>query len=224
MKGAITWREPRSRFEKPAPQRCHLMIASPVTAEGERDAFPVASLIGAAAAARGRPVLIAELRPGRPRGAGIYSTSHSRAVAGMVKGRFPELNPVTRGPICHLSLPPRPEESRDVLAELPEILPDAGLCLLVAGPAELRRLVDEGAARADSVLLQCDLKEERALTALACEDLSRRGLRCRVWRKPLEGMRARLAATLSIADRETAAAIERLLDGLGLGREDGGVA
>lgn len=217
MKGKFTWREPRSRFEKPTPKRCHLMVAAPVTAEDDRDVYSIASLIGAAMAVNERPVLLAESHAARRRMSGFYSTSLSRSVAEMVKARFPDLNPVTRGPVCHLSLPPGLSQNAAMLDELLEILPTKGLCLVVTGPAELRELVDGPSVNPDSVLLVSDLAKQRALTALACEDLSRRGIRCRVWKKPLQGMRARLAASLFFADRETVDAVERLLTGLGLG-------
>lgn len=220
MTQTIAWKLPGGRFETNRADRCHLMVASSVAAEEGKDAFPAACVVARTAAATGRPVLLAELRAGRRRAAGVYSTAVSRAVAELVGARFRQLTPVTRGPVCHLTLPADADEAAGVVGELPEILPQRGLCLVHTSPSGLRSLVEEDRVKVDSALLVADLDRDRSLTALACEDLSRRGIRCRVWKLEVGGLRAKLAALGLRADRPSTQAATRLLAGLGVGLED----
>ena len=213
---AITWKLPAGRFSKAEPERCHLMVASAVSLEGDRDPFPATHLVAACAATDERPILLAELREGR-RHAGIYSTAVSRAVVDLVGGRFPELKPVTRGPVCHLSLPADAQRSAPIVAELPAILPDGGLCIVLTSPDGLRALVEDDRLDIDSALLVADLSQERALTALVCEDLSRRGIRCRVWKRELSGVEVWTARSGMKGGGRGTVAARRLLAGLGVG-------
>lgn len=199
------------RFRLPAPPRARLMLVAPVTAD--REAFPVAATVAGRAAVAGRPVLLAELRSGRRR-SGLFSTSLSRGVADLVRARFRELDPQPRGPFCHAGLPADAEAALPMLRELPEILPEQGLCVVAMPPASLRRLVETESLAIDAVVLVAELPAERALTALACGDLSDRGIRCRVWKLPLSAMRARLAALGLPPGGEAATVAARLLAGL----------
>lgn len=202
-------------FRLPPTKRAHLMLVAPVSVD--HSAFPAAATVAARAGAAGRPVLLAELRGGARR-PGLFSTALSRGVADLVRARFSDLTPVTRGQLCHLSLPVEDDVTTSVVAELPRILPEQALCLVVSGPAELRELVETESVEPDSALLVAEFPRDRAVTALACRDLSRRGIRCRIWRLPLGGMRAQLASLGLPPGGVPAATAARLLVGLERGR------
>lgn len=200
------------KFRLAAAARARSTLVAPVA--DSREVFPVAAALAVAAAGAGHPVLVAEPHEGRRRRPGAFSTSLSRGVADLVRARFGELEPVTRGPICHLSLPDDEATAEDYLAELPGLLPETAFCLVPTRPAGLRRLIESDRFEVNSAVLVADLPVDRALTALACADLNGRDVRCRVWKSPLVGLRAQLAVAGLSPGGETAETAARILAGL----------
>ena len=193
-------------------KRAHLMLAAPVSANCS--AFPAAVTVAARAGVAARPVLLVELSEGRGRRPGPFSTAVSRGIADLVKARFRDLDPVTRGQLCCLNLRAEVESATSVIAELPSILPERALCLVVAEPTDFRRLVEAEPVDVDSALLVGEFPRDRAVMALACKDLTRRGIRCRAWKLPLTGLRTRLSALGLPPHGLPAATAARLLAGL----------
>lgn len=209
------WRLPKGSYRLPDSPRAHLMLATTVT---ERDdLFAACMAVGASLAGVGRPVLLGEPRSQRRRHAGVFSTALARGVADIVAARFRELSPRVRGPVCCLELPPEADEMAVLLDRLAAALPVSGVCIAALPAVRFRDLVDAEELSVDSALLLADLPRDRALVALVCGELSRRGVRCRVWKRPLKGARKQLAVAGLAPGGTVGAAAERLICGLDLG-------
>ena len=87
-------------------------------------------------------------------------------------------------------------------------------CILQLPPHLLQPVIDEPGLSLSSVLLRADLCTDRALTALVARDLTARGLRVGVSKRPLGRVASRLASFGVLPAREGAALPARLVDRL----------
>lgn len=180
------------KYRLPSPSRHAALMLVTALRDG-RDPFPAAAAIAAKAASGGQPALLIELREGRPRRAGVFSTALSRGLAEIVNASGVGCEAVARGSFCSVTLPLDAAVAGDVVGELAGLLPEGALCVVSAPGAAFRALAEMEAVKATSAVLVAELPRERAAAALTCKDLSARGIRCRVW-KPGTGV---LAATLA---------------------------
>lgn len=203
------------KFSLPQPARADLMLATAVGGRDDLDA--VAMSVATVIAALGRPVLVCEPRTGGGRRPpGIFSTAESRGLVEIVAGRFTDLRPVSRGSVCHLSLPFDPPSLPELVDQLVAALPVSTVCVVALPAAGFRLLIDAERPEVDSALLLADLPRDRAVTALTCGEMNDRGLRCRVWKTSVKGLRARLAMSGIAPGGEVGATATRLVRGLGL--------
>lgn len=139
--------------------------------------------------------LLIDLEDGRASRSTLVATAGARALEERVAAHLPDAAVASRGCFCHLTLPPDPEGLGTAAAALPLARESAAIVHLP--PPLLRPLLAEPRIRATGAVLRADLREDRALTALAVCDLIDRGLRVAVLKRPpgwLAGRAALLGA------------------------------
>lgn len=201
-------------FTLPRQDRADLALLAAVAQR--QDTLAVTMLLATAIAQAGRPVVVCEPRHGRRRAAGLISTAPARGLAEIVAARFDDLKPVSRGLVCHLSLPDGPAEFCQRLDWLLAALPVSAVCLAGLEADLFRHLLDDGAVEINSAAVLAELPRDRAQTALVCGELSERGIRCRVWRPTLRAPRKQLALAGLAPGGPVGAAAQRMVKGLGL--------
>ena len=97
----------------------------------------------------------------------------------------------SRGALCHLTLPARPEELERAPAALALVRDSLGV--VHVPPGLLQAAVALTGLRARAAVLRADLGSDRAQTALAVGDLLGRGLAVAVVKRPLAWVPARRA-------------------------------
>lgn len=206
------WKFGGGKFALPAEPRSHLMLA---TAVCERpDLFATGMLLASEVAARGRPVLLGEPPQEQRRLPGLFSSALSRGLAEIVAARFKGAQPMPRGSVCHLVLPPDAESISERLHQLSSALPDSAVCIATLPAPLFREVVDLEGAAVDSVVLLADLPSDRSSVALVCGELGRREIRCRVWQRSLTGLGKQRAMIGLGCGGKTGSAAGKLIDRL----------
>jgi hypothetical protein len=97
---------------------------------------------------------------------------------------LPTLRPAARGEVCHLAV--AADEEGLAAAGTAVTVARGGLAVVHVAAEDLQALLDAPAApRLDAALLRADLAADRALVALAVDDLHERGLRVAVLKRRL---------------------------------------
>lgn len=130
------------------------------------------------------------------------------ALAGVTVGRG-----AARGRICHLRLP-ADREGIDLAGAALAAIPGQPVGVLHAGPELLRALVDDAGLHPRGAVLRADLELDRSLAALIAGDLSARGLRVRVAKRPPGWLTGRLALIGVPSGEGAGRDAERLLSAL----------
>jgi len=199
-----------------------LPVAGPVvliTAVGAAaGAGAAAAALACATSEPDRAALLIDLGEGRAPRSSLVATAGARELEERLVAHMPDAAVASRGRICRLGLAADPA----AVEQLPAALPLARESVAVVHlPAPLLRpLLDEPRIRPTAALLRADLAADRALTALAVRDLSARGLRVAVLKRPLGRLAAR-AALSGIAPADGRALPGRLRERL-LGRTRSG--
>jgi hypothetical protein len=160
-----------SVFEKP--RRGTVVVVTAVGgAEGSRGAAAALSCVGSGVETA---ALMVDVGGRVPRPTLIASASAHR-LEERLAARLPTLRPAARGEVCHLSVDA--DEDGLAAAGIAVTVARGGLAVIHVAPEHLQLLLDEsGAPRPDAALLRADMAADRALVALAVEDLLGRGLR-----------------------------------------------
>lgn len=179
---------------------------------GERGPVVLVTAVGAASGARAaaaalacaasetdRAALLVDLDEGRPPRASLVATAGARALEERLSAHLPDARAASRGQICQLSLPPDPEGIARIATALPLVRESAAVVHLP--PSLVRPVLEEPRIQATAALLRADLKEARALTALAVRDLMARGLRVAVLKHSIGWLTARAALLGAIPSR-----------------------
>lgn len=179
---------------------------------GAVGARAAAAALACAASESDRAALLIDLDDGRPPRASLVATAGARELEERVVVHMPDTAVASRGQICHLRLPPDPTG----IDRLPAVLPLAreSVAVVLLPPPLLRPLLGKPGIQATAALLRADLSQDRALTALVTRDLTARGMRVVVLKRPLGWLAARLAlcGVLAGGDAFPTRTRERLLD------------
>lgn len=169
-----------------------------------RDAVVLVTAVGAAAGSRmaaaalacaasgpDRAGLLIDLTDARSPRPSLVATDAARKLEERLAAHLPEGEVASRGQTCHLVFPPGPSGLGAVVGALPLVRESIGIVHLP--PPLLQPLLDQTPMRPSAALLRADLREDRALTALAARDLAQRGLRVAVLKQPLGWIASRRA-------------------------------
>jgi hypothetical protein len=164
-----------------APRRGAVVVVAAVGgAEGSRGAAAALSCAGSGVETA---ALLVDVGGRVPRPTLIASASAHR-LEERLAARLPTLRPAARGEVCHLSV--AADEDGLAAAGTAVTVARGGLAVLHVAPEHLQPLLEAPAApRLDAALLRADLDTDRALVALAVEDLLGRGLRVAVLKQRL---------------------------------------
>lgn len=159
-----------------APRQGVVVVVSAVGgAEGSRGAAAALSCAGSGVETA---ALLVDVGGRAPRPTLIASASAHR-LEERLAARLPTLRPAARGEVCHLSV--TADEDGLAAAGTAVTVARGGLAVVHVAPAHLQGLLEApGAPRPDAALLRADLATDRALVALAVEDLRGRGLQVAV--------------------------------------------
>lgn len=157
-----------------------VVVAAVGGAEGSRGAAAALSCAGSGVETA---ALLVEVGGRVPRPTLIASASAHR-LEERLSARLPKLRPAARGEVCHLSV--TADEYGLAAAGTAVTVARGGLAVVHVAPEHLQLLLDtSGAPRPDGALLRADLGTDRALVALAVDDLAERGLRVAVLKQRL---------------------------------------
>ncbi len=157
-----------------------VVVAGVGGAEGSRGA---AAALACAGSGVDTAALLIDVGGRVPRPTLIASASAHR-LEERLAGRLPKHRPAARGEVCHLSVGADEDGLR--AAGTAVTVARGGLVVVLVGPESLQLLLDApGAPQPDAALLRADLDADRALVALAVEDLHDRGLRVAVLKQRL---------------------------------------
>jgi hypothetical protein len=158
---------------------------------GAAGAGAAAAALACAVSESDRATLLVDLGAGRAPRSSLVATAGARELEERLAAHMPDAAVASRGRICRLGLGGDP----DAVERLPAALPLArdSVAVVHLPAALLRPLLDEPRVRSTAALLRADLAADRALTALAVRDLSARGLRVAVLKRPLGRLAARTA-------------------------------
>jgi hypothetical protein len=149
-------------------------------ADGSRGAAAALSCIGSGVETA---ALLVDIGGRVPRPTLIASASAHR-LEERLAARLPTLRPAARGEVCHLSV--AADEDGFAVAGTAATVARGGLAVVHVAPERFQDLLDTPTApRPDAVLLRADLDTDRALVALAVDDLLGRGLRVAVLKRRL---------------------------------------
>ena len=166
-------------FEAPR-QGTVVVVAAVGGAEGSRGAAAALSCAGSGVETA---ALLVDVGGRVPRPTLIASASAHR-LEERLAARLPTFRPAARGEVCHLSV--AADEDGLAAAGTAVTVARGGLAVVHVEPARLQSLLGApGAPRLDAALLRADLGTDRALVALAVEDLLGRGLRVAVLKRRL---------------------------------------
>lgn len=156
-------------------------------ASGSRAA---AAALACAGSEPDRPGLLVDLggRPPRPT---LVASTGARELEERLAVHLPGAGAASRGQTCHLALPADEAGLERVPAALPLVRDSVAVVHLP--PQLLQPALAAAAIRPSGALLRADLDGDRALTALAVRDLTERGLRVAVLKRPLAWIPARRA-------------------------------
>lgn len=159
-----------------APRHGTVVVVTTVGgAEGSRGAAAALSCAGSGVETA---ALLVDVGGRVPRPTLIASSSAHR-LEERLAARLPKLRPAARGEVCHLSV--ATDEDGLGVAGTAVTVARGGLAVVHVAPEQLQTLLDTPAApRPAAVLLRADLESDRALVALAVDDLQGRGLRVAV--------------------------------------------
>jgi hypothetical protein len=158
-----------------------------------------------------RPGLLIELANGRAPRPSLVASGGARRLEERLAAHLPAVGVASRGRIVQLKLAADPGGLDEVAAVLPAVRESVAAIHLP--PSLLQPALDHPGIRASGALLRADLREHRALTALAAQDLIGRGIRVAVLKRPLGWLSAR-AALLGTLPASSAALSARLVDRL----------
>jgi hypothetical protein len=168
-----------------------------------------AAALACAASGPDRASLLVELTDARPPRPSLIATEAARKLEERLAIHLPEGGVASRGQTCHLALPPDSGGIDGVAGALPIARESVGVVHLP--PSLLQLVLDEARIRPSAALLRADLREDRALTALAVRDLTRRGLRVAVLKQPLGWVASRRALAGVLPAGASGGLPERLL-------------
>jgi hypothetical protein len=159
-----------------APRNGTVVVVTAVGgAEGSRGAAAALSCAGSGVETA---ALLVDVGGRVPRPTLIASAAAHR-LEERLSARLPRLRPAARGEVCHLSV--ATDEEGLAAAGTAVTIARGGLAVVHLAPDQLQPLLDApGAPRLDAALLRADLAPDRALVALAVDDLLGRGLRVAV--------------------------------------------
>jgi hypothetical protein len=159
-----------------APRHGTVVVVTAVGgAEGSRGAAAALSCAGSGV---DTAALLVDVGGRVPRPTLIASASAHR-LEERLTARLPRLRPAARGEVCHLSV--AADEDGLASAGTAVTVARGGLAVVHVAPERLQSLLDAaGVPRPDAALLRADLTTDRALVALAVDDLLERGLRVSV--------------------------------------------
>jgi hypothetical protein len=160
-------------FEAP-PRGTVVVVTAVGGAEGSRGAAAALSCAGSGVE---RAALLVDVGGRVPRPTLIASASAHR-LEERLAARLPTLRPAARGEVCHLSV--AADEEGLAAAGTAVTVARGGLAVVHVPAEHLQALLDAPAPGLDAALLRADLGTDRALVALATEDLLARGLRVSV--------------------------------------------
>ncbi len=196
-------------FEAPR-QGAVVVVAAVGGAEGSRGAAAALSCAGSGVETA---ALLVDVGGRVPRPTLIASASAHR-LEERLAARLPRLRPAARGEVCHLAV--AADEDGLAVAGTAVTVARGGLAVVHVAPEHLQLLLDTpGAPRLDAALLRADLATDRALVALAVEDLLGRGLRVAVLKQRLGWVaerRAGFGALGSDSGGWPVSLVRRLLD------------
>lgn len=166
-----------------------VLVAAVGAATGSRAA---AAALACTASELDRAALLIDLSEGRSPRSTLVASAGAGAMEERLVAHMPDAAIASRGRICLLTLPPRPEAVEPLEAALPLARESAAVVHLP--PQLLQPLLAGLRSRPTAALLRADLAENRALTALVVRDLMARGLRTVVLKHPLGWLAARVAS------------------------------
>jgi len=138
-----------------------------------------------------RAALLIDFAAARAPRPSLIATSGARELEERLVAHMPDAGVASRGPICHLRLPPDPEGVEGIVAVLPLVRESAAIVHLP--PRLLRTMLEESRIRPTAALLRADLGKDHALTALTARDLMLAGLAVAVLKRPAGWLAARSA-------------------------------
>jgi hypothetical protein len=145
----------------------------------------------------------------------LLASAAARGLEERFAAHLPEVGVASRGSVCFVSL----GSGEEGLERLPGALAIGrdSLCVLHVEPPLLRAALERSDGEARRALLRADLRQDRALLALACSDLIRRGLRVAVLKSELGwlGGRLALAGAVSAGGTLPQRLVKRLAQGAG---------
>ncbi len=149
-----------------------------------------AAALACAASGPDRAGLLVDVPDGRPSRPALIATAAARELEERLAAHLPNAGVASRGQTCHLAL--HADTVIDGIARaLPLVRESAGVIHLP--PHLLQPVLSEVSVSPSAALLRADLREDRALTALAARDLAQRGIRVAVLKQPLGWIAARRA-------------------------------
>jgi hypothetical protein len=167
-----------------------------------------AAALACAASGPDQAGLLVDIPDGRPFRPALIATAAARELEERLVGHLPNAGVASRGQTCHLALDP--DTVIDGIARaLPLVRESAGIVHLP--PHLWQPVLDEGSVSPSAALLRADLRQDRALTALAARDLAQRGIRVVVLKQPLGWIAARRALTGVLPAGSGGGLSERLL-------------
>jgi hypothetical protein len=165
-----------------------VLVVGVGAATGSRAA---AAALACAASGPDRAGLLIDLIDGRPSRPSLIATAAARRLEERIAVHLPSGDVASRGQTCHLTLRPDAGGVGDALGALPVVRESVAVFHLQ--PDLLQPILEEGSVSPSAALLRADLREDRALTALAVRDLARRGIRVVVLKRPLGWIASRRA-------------------------------
>jgi hypothetical protein len=178
-------------------------------ASGSRAA---AAALACAGSGPDRAGLLIDLADGRAPRPSLLATAAARDLEERLVAHMPEAGVGSRGSTCHLKLPGDAAGIERISAALPLVRDSVAVVHLP--PSLLQPALAEPPIGATGALLRADLREDRALAALAVRDLVSRDLRVAVLKRPLPWLtgRAALLGALPLGGRAFPAGLrDRLL-------------
>jgi hypothetical protein len=150
-----------------------------------------AAALACAASGPDRAGLLIDLADARSPRSSLIATEAACELEERLALHLPEGGVSSRGQTCHLCLPPDQSGIDGAAAALPAAREAVGVLHLP--PSLLQPVLEETRIRPAAALLRAELREDRALTALAAGDLARRGVTVAVLKRPLGWIASRRA-------------------------------
>jgi hypothetical protein len=187
-----------------------VVVTAVGNAEGARGAAAALSCVGADVDA---PALLVDVGGRVPRPTLLASTA-AQKLEERLAAHLPQLRVAARGQVCHLSVPADPEGLEAATAAV-TVVRDTTAVIHVQ-PELLQEALAQPSLRPAGVLLRADLKQDRALVALAVRDLLARDLAVVVLKQRLSWMVERRALFGVLPAESPGGLPERLVRRLGV--------